>query len=99
MINVKDEQKIRDDVRNCFIERNENTIAEKISELIKVGFTKDETNHIVIQIVKNLPNHLLPLKVTPQEDAVSDYKLMIANDELAKHSLGLATHFPDDDFE
>ena len=29
MINMEDKQKIKDDVQNCFIERNENTIHEK----------------------------------------------------------------------
>mgnify|MGYP001561408895 CR=1 FL=1 len=81
MINMEDKQKIKDDVQNCFIERNENTIHEKISDCIRKGFNKDEARHTVIQIVKNLPNHLLSIKATPQEDAVSDYKLTIANKE------------------
>lgn len=65
MINKADKQKIKDGVQYSFIERNRNTMAEKISELIKAGFTRDDAHHTVIQIVKNLPNHLLPLKVTP----------------------------------
>lgn len=96
MINIEERQKIKDDVRNCFIERNENTICEKISELIKAGFTKDEAHHTVIKVVKNLSSYLLPIKIKPQE-MTSDYKLTIANDELAKHSLGLATHFTEED--
>lgn len=66
MINAEDKQKIKDDVRNCFIERNKNTIYEKISDLIKGGLTEDEARHLVVQVVQNLPNHLLPIKVTPQ---------------------------------
>lgn len=64
-MNEVDKQKIKDDVQNCFIERNKNTIAEKISDYILKGFTEDEACHAIIQVVKNLPNHLLPLKVTP----------------------------------
>lgn len=91
MINAEDKQKIIDDVRESFIERNENTIYEKISDLIELGFTEDEARHTVIQIVKNLPSYLLPLKVTPQEDAVSiydavsSYKVTLANNELTRH--------------
>lgn len=77
MINVESKQKIKDDVQNCFIERNKNTIYEKISELIKAGFTKDDAHHTVIQVVQNLPKYLLPLnsaatKGQDAEDAEDD---------------------------
>ena len=38
---------------------------------------------------------LSPIKAN--EDTISDYKLNLANDILVKHSLGLATLFPDED--
>lgn len=73
MINAEDKQKIKDDVRNCFIERNENTIYEKISDLISAGFTEGEAHDAVIQVVKNLSSFLLPLKiVVAKKDVYSD---------------------------
>lgn len=82
-MNETDRQKIKDDVQAIFIERNRNTIAEKISDLTRVGFTEDEARHVLIQAVKNLPNYLLPLKATTaNEDMISNYKLT----ELVKHS-------------
>ena len=35
---------------------------KKISDCIRKGFNKDEARHTVIQIIKNLPNHLLSIK-------------------------------------
>ena len=88
MINVEDKQKIKDDVQNCFIERNRNTIAEKISDCIRKGFTKDDARHTVIQAVKNLPRYLLPLETMPERKEVVDDKLSYDDklSELVKHS-------------
>lgn len=58
----KNKQKIRDSVQQFFIERNENTIKETISYCIDLGMTEDEARHTVIQVTKNLPSYLLPLK-------------------------------------
>lgn len=73
MINEEDKQKITDDVQESFIERMNNTISEKLSFCRKKGLSEDEANNTITQVVKNLPNHLLPIKVVPQGDAVSDY--------------------------
>ena len=66
----KDKQKIKDDVQADLIGRNSNTIPEKISYCIGKGMTEDEARHTVIQIVKNLPSVLLPLRVIQQEKDV-----------------------------
>lgn len=57
-------QKTKEDVERSFIERNKNTTREKISDLISAGFTEDKAQHMVIQIIKNLPDALLPLSAT-----------------------------------
>lgn len=71
-MNEEDKQKIKVDVQESFIERMRSAISEKITYCIKEGFTEDEASHTVIQIVKNLPNHLLPLKIIVQEQDDED---------------------------
>lgn len=78
----KDKRKIRDSVQESFIERNENTIAEKISFFIKKGFTEDEAYHAIIQIMKNLSNYFLnlslPLKEIKSEEIVYSDELILS---------------------
>lgn len=58
----------REEIENCFIERNENTIFEKISYCItEKKMNPDDATYLVTQVVKNLPKYLLPLKVKSQE--------------------------------
>ena len=69
-MNEEDRLKNINAVTEIFIERNRNTIAEKISDLMTAGHAEDDACHIIIQTVKNLPRYLLPLKVaTIQEEA------------------------------
>jgi len=36
------------------------------------GMSEDNARHTVIQVVKNLPDHLLPMKIISQEEEEDD---------------------------
>ncbi|KKR52780.1 MAG: hypothetical protein UT90_C0021G0005 [Parcubacteria group bacterium GW2011_GWA1_40_21] len=68
----KDKHKIKDGVQQSFIEIINNTISEKISYCMSKGMSEDNARHTVIQVVKNLPDHLLPMKIISQEEEEDD---------------------------
>ncbi len=67
-----------------FIERVRGAIPEKITYCMQAGLTEDEARHTVIQVVKNLPDCLLPLKDTSANEDIYSDELILTGKTIGK---------------
>ena len=89
-------EKIKEEVRNCFIARNKGTIDEKISYCMSKGMPEDKARHAIIQIVKNLSGYLLPLRDEPADYDIHEGELIVSNALIIKETF---TEWPRKDVE
>ncbi|MBM2817587.1 MAG: hypothetical protein HW401_177 [Parcubacteria group bacterium] len=64
------DETLKKELEGSFLERMTNAANEKFSHYTKQGWAEDDVAHAIIQVIKNLPHLLLPLKMMPAKEEV-----------------------------